>query len=155
MKPQKKHTEKTKLTLPGRDGQARFRTPEGYFDSLPNRIMDKVAEEKEAGKRPGKLAPMYPMVVSAAAASLLAIAVWFWQSEGAGTHAPDSTELLAQLSDQEMIDYLSQSNMDVEEIAETAPESLPEEVEIFPEGEEIPDEVWEEEIMYGDLYDLI
>ncbi|MGB3181871.1 MAG: hypothetical protein WBB45_10805 [Cyclobacteriaceae bacterium] len=156
MKPEHPYSDNKEKKLEGHDGSAPFHVPEGYFTSLQDRIMDKVGEEPSANMpaKKGRLTHIARFVIPALAASLLAIALWVWQI-GDASEQPGSEALLAGLTDQEMIDYLNDSSLDVEEIAYEVPDVVPEEVEILPDAGEIPDDIWEEEILYGDLYDVI
>ena len=63
-----------------------FRVPEGYFDNLSERVSSRVAADCKTGSRKVFLGRLWPI---AAAASLAAVAIGFWQNSGRVT--PEAT----------------------------------------------------------------
>ncbi len=91
-----------------------FKAPDGYFDSLADRIdarLDRPAKDTKIHilRRPVRL------VYAAAAVITLLAVCWTLLRENT---QPSSARLVAELTDQEIIDYLADSEMSVEEILE-------------------------------------
>ena len=81
-----------------------YHVPEDYFDKLPNRIMQRVTAEPKSGWSwlPTFSAPL--RVALASVVLLLAfVGVFFLNQDVASTQEPNH---LAQVSDQEIMDYL-------------------------------------------------
>nr|WKN39823.1 hypothetical protein K4G66_14095 [Tunicatimonas sp. TK19036] len=138
-----------------------FPAPEGYFDSLSDRIQARITEEEEASQVPsaktiGLASRWY---YAAAAVAALVISVWLINpfkttSDSVAANEGPAEEkvqtLLAEVSNEDLIDYLQMNQVDIytsvslteteeEELLETELESyeLPE--EYYPDMEYIED----------------
>jgi hypothetical protein len=91
-----------------------FQAPEGYFDTLADRITDRIKDEKK-GKQ-----VFLPIHMAMAVAAVITLAVSVWIIMAPAQEGPSSAELIAELSDEEIIDYLISADISLEEIYETA-----------------------------------
>jgi hypothetical protein len=90
-----------------------FKVPDGYFDSLPNRIQARIAEESPAREERFffrfKLQYALPVIVLLAVGAALFLPV----------RQPDSVEsLLAGVQTEELIAYLEESGITTEDVLE-------------------------------------
>lgn len=129
-----------------------FQAPEGYFDSLADRIEARIDQEAEKPAARGRIIRM-PMAVGYAAAAVITLLAVFWLVTRDET-TPTSDELIARLSDQEIIEYLASSDMPLEEIIEITDfgsmESDSLDLQVMPDLDLAPGEI--DELI--ELYDL-
>jgi len=110
-------------------GRNPFPAPEGYFNDLSQRIQQRIAQEDEPMQQPTKVVRLAPhWYYAAAAVAVLGLAIWLINPFRSTTEIVAEVNeeqvqtLLAEVSNQEMIDYLQMSAVDV-----TASVSLTEE----------------------------
>jgi hypothetical protein len=92
-----------------------FKTPEGYFENLPNAIANRIAHKKEP-----KVVAFRPWTyVGVAAAAAIALLIAFGPGLlNPGQSSASAEELLAGVSDEACLAYLKNAELDVEEILE-------------------------------------
>ena len=103
---------KKKINLEDLERRDIFTTPEGYFDKLPNRILQRIDLQEE--KKPVyQLVPKKLYYIAASVAVFLIAAIVMWR-------APKETEtaenMLSGVSTENMIEYLEMSDVSVAEI---------------------------------------
>lgn len=94
-----------------------FQAPEGYFDSLADRIESRIEENEHSKSNKGRVISM-PVRAGWAAAAVISLLAIFWTVSKDET-APSSDQLIAALSDEEIIDYLVATDMSLDEIIES------------------------------------
>lgn len=101
-------------------GNDPFPAPEGYFDDLSQRIQQRIAQEDESEKQPTRVVRLAPRwYYAAAAVAVLGLAIWlinpFRETTApvAEVNEEQVQTLLAEVSNQELIDYLQMSAVDV------------------------------------------
>jgi hypothetical protein len=122
-----------------------FKTPDGYFDSLPGRVADRIQNKKEA-----KVVsmPFNRMTISMAAAAvilLLIAVIFFIQQSDPQTSAE---ELLAQVSDEDCIAYLKTTDIEIEDILNNADPGVWEESFDADEHFQEPFDEQDDELLY-------
>jgi hypothetical protein len=108
-----------------------FNVPDGYFDSLPSRI-----EQKLDDKSGGRIVPMnnrvWKFIGYAAAASVVLIAI-VWFSLSTPDTNPSTEQLLASVSTEDLVIFLEGEDLDVKEIVDFVPGVMEEdEVDFLP-----------------------
>lgn len=100
-----------------------YQVPEGYFDSLPDKIYQRISESEERKTVPKGGEVNWKMISYAAAAciTLLAVAFIIFQNGAASTSPED---LLAEVSSADLLAYLEYSEVDAYEIIESADPAL-------------------------------
>ena len=97
-----------------------FPAPEGYFDNLSERIQQRIAREDEEQNQPSaktvRLIPRW--YYAAAAVAVLALSVWLinpFKTTSNPVAAEDAQVqvLLAEVSNEALIDYLEMNNVDI------------------------------------------
>ena len=96
------------------DRETRFQVPEGYFDELPMRIQQRIDAEK-----PRKWSFPLPLWSYATAAVLLIIASFALLMD---QHASEVDELLAEVSEEDLVAYIEELDLDAFDLASTFPE---------------------------------
>ncbi len=129
-----------------------FQAPEGYFDSLADRIESRIEESQDTPGKKGKVIAM-PVRAGWAAAAVISLLAVFWITTKEEV-TPSSEALIAELSDEEIIDYLVATDLTLDEIIEStnfAPaeaDSL--QIQVMPDFDLAPGEI--DELI--ELYDL-
>ena len=95
-----------------------FPAPDGYFDGLSDRIMDRIDREEESKAGKGRMISLATRAGWAAAAVISLLAV-FWLIT-TDDSSPTSQELVAELSDDEIIDYLVSTDISLDDILDIA-----------------------------------
>lgn len=139
----KKHEMKYKLD--NIDRKKVFKAPDGYFEDLPLKIQKRVEEERNTSVR--YAVPKWSLAL---AASLALIVTFFFISQNNG---PSPEEMLAEVSQDELVAYLDHLDLDEYEIASAFNEN----VEIFDEETNVLDGIDLEDQSIDDVlqkYDL-
>jgi len=90
-----------------------FKVPEGYFEELPSIIQSRVLEEKN----PDPIWIFHPAAQWATvAASILAFVVYFSVFRTSDEMAVDAESLIAQVSMEDLVGYLENSDITTEEL---------------------------------------
>jgi len=125
-----------------------FPAPEGYFDDLSERIQARVAQEGEP-VQPAKVVRLAPRwYYAAAAVAVLSLAIWLINPFRENTNPVAETNeeqvqtLLADVSNQEMIDYLQMSTLDVTATVSLTEEEQEELLEAELETFELPEDYY-------------
>jgi len=111
MKNNKRHIEK----LNDIDKTQHFKVPAGYFDELQNDVLNKI--DAEANPK-GMIVPFRAFYAVAASIALLAVSIltlWYFSTHSGRIEASYS-ELLSEVSDDEIIAYLEYSDVSYSEI---------------------------------------
>ncbi len=111
-KPNQNPSERKPFHLEELEKKNIFQVPEGYFDTLPTRIQSRVVKPRwESGWSFGWAG----WATGLATAVMIVIGFWFFNG-----NQPGSTEtVLAKVSNQELINYLQDSEVTQSEIIET------------------------------------
>jgi hypothetical protein len=118
-----------------------FQVPDGYFDTLDQKIQDRISE-----KRDGKVVPFYVehrwKVIGLAAAASIALLLMILPSLDNQPVVSKADQLLAQVSADDCLAYLEFSELDIEDIIGSTPsEDIEAALEEYMfEGPEIEDE---------------
>ncbi|WP_420578085.1 hypothetical protein [Ekhidna sp.] len=134
-----------KYKLDDIDRKKAFKTPDGYFDDLSLKIQKRVEEERNTSVR--YAVPKWSLAL---AASLALIVTFFFISQNNG---PSPEEMLAEVSQDELVAYLDHLDLDEYEIASAFNEN----VEIFDEETNVLDGIDLEDQSIDDVlqeYDL-
>ncbi|MEM9671706.1 MAG: hypothetical protein AAF992_03880 [Bacteroidota bacterium] len=130
-------------------GNDPFPAPEGYFDDLSERIQQRIAQEDESEKQPTKVVRLAPRwYYAAAAVAVLGLAIWLINpfrsttTPVAETNEEQVQTLLADVSSQEMIDYLQMSAVDVTVSVSLTEEEQEELLEAELETFELPEDYY-------------
>lgn len=91
-----------------------FKAPEGYFDSLADRIMDRIEEEEMPAKKHFSLAPWIKYSAAACIVLMVTAGIFFLNLP----QDPTASELLAEVSDEAILEYLADADITTEEILE-------------------------------------
>jgi hypothetical protein len=91
-----------------------FEAPEGYFNDLPDRIMDRIKSEEKP-----KQTFLQPWMKYAVAASVAILAVVLMVLNSPSEDASPET-LLAEVSDEAILDYLADSGVTTDDILEVS-----------------------------------
>ncbi len=105
---------KKKIKLEDLERKDIFTTPEGYFESLPNQIQERIdLQERKINRPVHKLVPkrMYYIAASVAVFFMVAILLLLAPKETTSVQ-----NLLAEVSTEDMIEYLEMSDVSVAEI---------------------------------------
>lgn len=95
-----------------------YRTPEGYFESLPDQVLQKIDRE-DTGKERRLGEVSWKMIGYAAAASVVLLAVVFIGfQDNDDVRSPE--DLLAEVSTSDLVQYLQYSELETYEIVESA-----------------------------------
>lgn len=101
-------------------GRDPFPAPEGYFDDLSQRIQQRITQEGKPGQQPEKVVRLMPRwYYAAAAVAVLGLAIWLinpFRSTTAPVAEANEEQvqtLLAEVSNQDLIDYLQMSPVDI------------------------------------------
>ena len=124
-----------------------FPAPEGYFDDLSQRIRQRMAQEDEQQREPAeKVIRLHPhWYYAAAAVTVLLLSVWLinpfngWSDPAAAGEGQVET-LLAEVSNEALIDYLQMHHPDIfasVSLTETEQEAL---LEAELESYDLPDD---------------
>ena len=97
-----------KYKLEDIDKKETFKVPEGYFEDLPMKIQQRISQEE----KPQRFS--IPSWSLALAASLLLIVTFVFILPG---NEPSAEELLAEVSQEELVEYLDQLELDEYDIA--------------------------------------
>ncbi len=101
-----------------------FKVPEGYFDNLEDRIMARVEQEQnESRKKP--VIRLNNWVKYAVAASISLLAIFFILQPGNDTD-PTAAEILAEIPEDAIVDYLAFTDITSDEIIDAASFTLSE-----------------------------
>ncbi len=106
---------KMKYKLDDIDKKTDFKVPEGYFEDLPMRIQKRIEEEQTA-KSTFKL----PVWSFAMAASVALIVTFFFVFSG---NENTAEQLLAEISEEDLIAYLDELEIDEYDLASAFPET--------------------------------
>jgi len=112
---QKDSNEEMKHKLDDIDKRVDFKVPEGYFENLPLRIQDRIAEEKSEAKT-----FRIPSWSYAMAASVLLVVTFVFVVNDAGSSAET---LLSEVSEEALIAYLEEIEIDEYDIAAALPDN--------------------------------
>jgi hypothetical protein len=91
-----------------------FNTPEDYFDSLPTRIQARIAEKDE---RTAHAFTFHPALKLGIAAMVVVAIGIFWFSP---SNQADAESILAAVDTEDLVAYLSESDISTEEVIEAA-----------------------------------
>ena len=134
-----------KYKLDDIDRKKVFKAPDGYFENLPLKIQKRVEEERNTSVR--YAVPKWSLAL---AASLALIITFFFISQN---NRPSPEEMLAEVSQDELVAYLDHLDLDEYEIAT----AFDEDVEIFDEETNVLDGIDLEDQSIDDVlqeYDL-
>jgi hypothetical protein len=92
-----------------------FSTPDGYFDSLPTRIQSRIAEKD--GKRDHVFIFQTAWKLAVPAVVLLAVGIFWFTSPSQPTNAES---ILAAIETEDLVAYLSESDISTEEVIDAA-----------------------------------
>ncbi|MCA6074701.1 hypothetical protein [Fulvivirga sedimenti] len=106
------------------DKKQPFNVPEGYFNSLEDRIMARVEEEQKKEANP-KVIKINTWIKYAVAASISILAIFFILNTNQDA-APTAEEILADIPDDAIVDYLAFSDLTADEIMDAASFTLSE-----------------------------
>jgi hypothetical protein len=126
-----------------------FKTPDGYFDALPENISRRIAESnKPAGKSIVFRVERWKYITLAAAA-VITLLIIFLPSRQVDRHSPSAAELIAQITDEECLAFLKNSDVEIDDLLGLSEPGLWNEVI----GDAVPDaeEEWnekDEEMIY-------
>jgi len=122
-----------------------YKVPERYFDELPMRIQNRISGKSESA--PSMVFNWTMAVKIAVPAFVLAIAVSFGILFQSNNTTQDAETLLAQVSTEDMIAYLQETDISVDEILN--------EIQFDEIADELVDEhlLLDDEELTGDLYD--
>jgi len=98
-----------KYKLDDIDKKQGFKVPEGYFEDLPMKIQKRIEQEKPATRR--LTIPQWGLALAASLALVFTF-VFVLPDDG-----PSAEDLLATISEEELIAYLDQDDFDEYEIA--------------------------------------
>ena len=115
------------------DKKEPFKAPDGYFESLEDRIMARI-EENEASPARGRSVWFQPWYGYAAAAAVALIAVVMIFSPGSVSESASAEDILAEIPEEAIIDYLASSSISTDEIMDLANFTLEEADEIQSEN---------------------
>lgn len=101
-----------KIRLDDIEKKQPFEAPEGYFDNLSDRIMDRIAKEEQT-----KHVFMQPWMKYAVAASVALLALVLWVVNAPADEVSAET-LLAEVSEEAILDYLADSGVTTDDILE-------------------------------------
>jgi hypothetical protein len=108
-----------KINLDDIEKNEPFGAPDGYFESLSDRIMDRIETEEEV--EPGlKQRFLQPWMRYAAAACVVLLATVVFITNRNNTAEPTAEELLSQVSNEAILDYLKDMDVTAEEILDVA-----------------------------------
>lgn len=103
-----------KYRLDDIDKKNKFEVPEGYFEDLPMKIQQRIEQEK---KSPQTIQlPVWSMALAASILLILSFVFIFNENE------QSAEELLAEISQEELIAYVDYFDLDVYDIASAFPE---------------------------------
>ena len=137
-KPNAHSPNRTPITIEGLEKKNVFSVPEGYFDALPTQIQARIAPRSHHRSPAWRWATG---AVSLASLGLLLLVGWLDH-----TRQPTRSEIgLGQLSEQEIIHYLGESDVTPTELIETVSVLDLGANDLLPEPQEVPDEaLWQE-----------
>jgi hypothetical protein len=125
-----------------------FRAPDGYFDSLPDKISSRIASQKPAGKTiPFRMERW--KYATLAAAAVITLLIIFLPSRQTDQDSPSAADLIAEITDEECLAFLKTSEVEIDDLLGLSDPGLWNEVI----GDAVPDstEQWneeDEEILY-------
>lgn len=97
-----------------------FPAPDRYFDTLSERIQQRIAEEDGTSHQPAKVVPLRSRwYYAAAAVAVVLVSVWLIRpfpspTEQAATGSEDEVQhALADISNEALIDYLQMNDVDI------------------------------------------
>jgi hypothetical protein len=92
-----------------------FSTPDGYFDSLPTRIQSRIVEKD--GKRDHVFTFQTAWKLALPAVVLLAVGIFWFTSP---SQPADAESILASVQTEDLVAYLSESDISTEEVIDAA-----------------------------------
>jgi len=98
-----------------------FKAPEGYFDRLEDRIMERIESEEEQGTESrGRIIAWQPMMKYAAAAAIALLAVFILIRSPWSKGSESAEDLLAEVPAEAIVDYLAYTEISSAEILENS-----------------------------------
>ncbi|MFY0599016.1 MAG: hypothetical protein JXR03_05055 [Cyclobacteriaceae bacterium] len=138
-----------KIKLDDIENKNPYQVPEGYFESLTADIQGKIAVEK----RPAFF-KTFKLALIPSFAAILAIAFWFIQLDKTDTMSAET--LLAQVSQDEILNYLDESELSITELVSLTsdPDQLLEEDPNYLNGLDLDEENIDDLINTFDLNEI-
>ncbi len=107
-----------KINLDDIEKNEPFGAPDGYFESLSDRIMDRIDEEEVKPEDNRRFLQPWMRYAAAACVVLLATLVFFINQDNQA--GPTAEELLSEVSNEAILDYLNDMDVSAEEILDVA-----------------------------------
>ena len=142
---------KNKITLQDIEPKQLFSVPENYFEQLPAAIQERIGGQKE--KTIFWLFPWVRYSLTVASLVLVLLCGYIFYFSDRQTNKPDA--VLSDLSNQEIVDYLRQSEVTQYEVIETAAKANISLEEAIPQNAEFSNDLLLEEIDPQNLEDYI